>query len=159
MSLSQIDADILFAMDKIPETNESFYFPHSGDRLAIPFMSIDKREKFLVDIQRYSISINKVKYQNRARKSIPLRRLEINGSPHQNPETDNPPLPILSSFIGIDIPCPHVHIYFEGWGLKWALPASEYFDLSNKNIYEVMVIFFDYCNVKKNPIIENGLLL
>ncbi|MBU2443954.1 MAG: hypothetical protein KJ666_00065 [Bacteroidetes bacterium] len=89
--LTQTEADFFFAMEKIPESSEVYTYPLSGDKLLIPFTSLDKRENFLFDINRASIRITKVTYQNRVRKSFVLRRLDLDGSPHANPEVENVP--------------------------------------------------------------------
>ena len=157
MNLSQVEANEFFEMEKIPENNQNYSFPMSGQRLMIPLQSVNKKEKFIFDIQRYSISIKKIKYQTRARKVIPLRRLELNGSNHLNPETDNPPDTLLNDYIGIEVPCPHIHIYYEGWDLKWALPAELFFEIDKVDLYNSMKGFFTYCNVRKLPNIDEVL--
>ena len=42
-------------------------------------------------------------------------RLDLDGPPHRNPDE-------------AEIPCPHLHIYSEGFGDKWAMaaPADRY---------------------------------
>ncbi len=111
-------------MDKIPEANETLNFPQTGNKLSLTFTSIDKREKFIFDITRAYIKVNKITYQKRARKSFVLRRLDINGSPHTNPEVENVPLKILEKYNGKEIPCPHLHVYVEGFHHKWAIQGQ-----------------------------------
>jgi hypothetical protein len=116
--LTQQDADFFFGMEKIPEEEKEYQFPISGQKLIIPFTSSDKRENVLFDIYRGSISIFKITYQNRVRKAFILRRLDLNGPMHVNPEVETVPLPILQLYNGKKIPTPHLHLYIEGYDEK-----------------------------------------
>ena len=158
--LTQKDADLFFEMEKFPEDkDQEFEFPHSGQKLTIPFTSLDGHEKFLFDINRGTIRITKVTYQNRVRKAFVLRRLDFDGAPHTNPEVETVPLALLEPYNGKEIPAPHVHIYYEGFGERWAVPADMFVELERKDIYETMEEFFRYCNVKEFPNITKTLLL
>ena len=157
MILSQEEANRLFNMEKIPENNSVYEFPLYGQILTIPILSSDRNEKFIFDIQRYTISISKIKFQTRVKKNIPLRRFEVDGSKHLNPETENLPDRILIPYSGKEIPCPHIHIYYEDWDLKWALPSDIFFKSESSDMYNAMIIFMNYCNIKTIPNIERGL--
>jgi len=157
--ITQQDADFFFSMEKFPEEDKEYQFPLSGKKLVIPFTSTDKKESFLFDIYRGTIRISKVTYQSRVRKAYILRRLDFDGSPHQNPEAETAPLPILEPYIGIEVPSPHIHLYVEGFGEKWAVPAELFLKTEDKDIYEIMIDFFQYCNVKQMPKITKILLL
>jgi hypothetical protein len=65
---------------------------------------------FLLDVTLYQIKLTKATFQNRARAVIILYRLDIDGAPHRNPDDQ-------------EVPCPHLHVYREGFGDKWATPA------------------------------------
>ena len=155
--LIQSEADFLFEMEKIPESNEIYGFPISGNKLIIPLTSLDKREQFIFDVNRASIKLEKITYQNRARKSIVLRRLDIEGAPHKNPDVTTVPSQISPSYNGLEIPCPHLHIYIEGFHHKWAIPATDLLDISGKENFDILFEFFKYCNVINNPVILNNL--
>lgn len=157
--ITQTEADYFFQLEKIPESNEPLSFPVSGIKIVIPFTSLDKREMFLFDIHRSSIKLTKATYQNRARKTFIIRRLDLDGPPHQNPETENVPLPFLEPYNGKDIECPHLHIYVEGFSSRWAVPANLFMDINGNDIYDSLIDFFVYCSVKKIPLIEKGLLI
>jgi len=157
--LTQTEADYFFQMEKIPESDETFSFPVSGIKIVLPFTSLDKRESFLFDIHRSSIKLNKATYQNRARKTFILRRLDLDGPAHLNPEVENVPLPLLEPYNGKDIACPHMHIYVEGFSSRWAVPANMFLVANGKDIYDMLIDFFVYCSVKKIPEIEKGLLI
>jgi hypothetical protein len=157
--ITQEDADFFFGMEKFPEEDKEYQFPNSGEKLVIPFISADKREKFLFDIYRGSIKITKAVYQNRVRKAYILRRLDYDGAPHINPYVENVPLPFLEPFNGQEIPSPHMHIYVEGFGERWAIPAMKLMEIEGKDIYEIMIDFFVYCNAKQWPGIIKTLLI
>jgi hypothetical protein len=105
INLTQEEADKLIAMEKRSADTEERLFPAPGESIAIPLTSLDKRESFMLDVTRARIRITKANYQNRARATIVLMRLDLDGAPHRNPD-------------GEEIPCPHLHIYHEGWGDK-----------------------------------------
>ena len=157
--ITQVEADYFFQMEKIPESNEHLSFPVSGIKIVLPFTSLDKREIFLFDIHRSSIKLSKATYQNRARKTFIIRRLDLDGPGHQNPEVENVPLSLLAPYNGKEIDCPHMHIYIEGFSSRWAVPANIFWNTDGKDIYDMLIDFFVYCSVKRMPEIEKGLLI
>ena len=110
LDIPQAEADALIAMEKQCVEAKSLLFPEPGGRLAIALASLDKRENFTLDVTRGQIKLTKATYQNRARQALILMRLDLDGPPHRNPDDQ-------------EIPCPHLHIYREGYGDKWAFPA------------------------------------
>jgi len=76
-NLIQSEADALLAMEKIRITDEIVEYPTPGNKVTIDLVSIDGREYFLLDIEQGRIDISKVKFQNRARQTVILARLEI----------------------------------------------------------------------------------
>jgi hypothetical protein len=155
--LTQTEADYLFDLDKIPKDQEIYSFPNPGEKLIIPLISVDKREEFLFDMYRSTIRLKKITYQKRARKVVILRRLDIEGSVHKNPEASDIPLDILKNYNGLEVPCPHMHLYIEGFNLKWAVPAGELANLVDDNLYENMEVFLDYCNVRTKPAFQGSM--
>ena len=103
IDVTQAEADALIAMEKRFVDENDWMFPNAGERLALDLTSLDKRENFVLDITRAQIKLTKATYQNRARQAIILMRLDLGGPPHRNPD-------------GEEIPCPHLHIYREGFG-------------------------------------------
>lgn len=142
--LTQSEADALLAMEKIRTDEHRHNFPGTGGRLMIPLHSRDKREPFILDVYRARIDLRRGTFQNRARQTLPLVRVDIGGSPHTNPD-------------GVTIPCPHIHLYREGFGDKWAQPLPvELFD-QPADPWEVLQSFFRYCRIVEPPHIEKGL--
>src|SRR5271165_2901227 len=101
--LTQDKADKLIAMEKRAADERLWLFPVPGERVAIPLTSFDKRERFMLDVTRSQIKLTKATYQNRARAVVILMRLDLDGQLHRNPD-------------GEEIPCPHPHVYREGYG-------------------------------------------
>lgn len=157
--LSQAEADSLFAIPKKPKTDKNYPFPLAGEKLLIEFISLNGREFFLFSVYRGSIEVTKCTYQKRARQVEVLRRLDVGGPPHPNPEVEKVPLDYLVPYNGVEIPCPHLHIYVEGFSDRWAIPLPDELKNEKKDLYKMMEKFFRYCNVQEMPNIERGLFL
>ena len=102
IDLAQSEADFLVAMPKKPSSTKVHLFPESGGKLLIELQSVDDTEQFILDINRSRIKVGGITYQNRAREIVVLRRLDLEGPPHRNPD-------------GEVVPCPHLHVYREGY--------------------------------------------
>lgn len=157
--LTQSEADALFVMSKKPKSGNSLAFPHAGGKLLAEFVSLDNREIFLFNITRASIAVSKCTYQKRARQVEILRRLDLYGSPHPNPAVETVPFDFLAPYNGLEIPCPHVHVYVEGFADRWAVPAPTGLLNANNDLYAIMESFLRYCNVQEMPNIERGLFI
>lgn len=77
----------------------------------------------------------------------------------QNTEIEIVPLDFLAPYNGIEVPCPHLHIYVEGFAHRWAIPAPAGLVNSNSNLYNAMENFLRYCNVQDMPDIKRGLFI
>jgi hypothetical protein len=143
IDLNQQEADSLMAMEKQRVNDEEWDFPKPGERLTIPLQSSDRRESFTLDVTRASVKLTKATFQNRARQAIVLLRLDIDGAPHRNPD-------------GVDIACPHLHIYREGHGDKWAVPATDLIG-NDRSLYSILTLFMVRCNITQPPIVQGGL--
>jgi hypothetical protein len=144
IDLTQDEADTLIAMEKHRENDKRLDFPGPGERLAIPLTSPDKRELFMLDVTRAQIKLTKATYQNRARQAVILMRLDIDGPPHRNPD-------------GTEIPCPHLHVYREGYGVKWATPLQGDRYPDTLNLFATFEAFMQHCNVTLPPQFNVGL--
>jgi hypothetical protein len=144
IDLTQAEADALIALPKFKENNEVWEYPSLGGSISIPLVSSDKREKFHLDISHGRIDLLKGKHQNRARQCCILVRLDFGGSPHRNPD-------------GIEIPCPHLHLYREGYGDKWAVSTPIGHFPNTSDIWQTFQDFMKYCNVISPPLIQRGL--
>jgi len=144
IDLTQAEADSLLAMKKKIVGDSVFQFPASGERLQIPLESLDRTEDFLLDVTRSRIDLAKITYQNRARIVVVLLRLDVSGPPHRNPD-------------GELIACPHLHVYREGYGDKWAIaiPTGKFENIQNR--VQTLIDFMTECNVTEQPSIQTGL--
>ena len=142
--LTQAEADALIAMEKHRVNEELRDFPANGEVIVLPLQSADQREQFLLDLSRGRIDLRKVKMQTRGRQVVVLLRLDLGGAPHRNPD-------------GEEIPVPHLHIYREGYGDKWAepVPADRFDNLAD--IWQTLSDFMGYCNITQPPRIQRGL--
>jgi hypothetical protein len=144
LNLTQAEADALTAMEKHRTNEDRHDFPMAGISLAVPPQSSDKREQFLLDISRGRIDLLRVKYQNRARQVVVLVRIDFGGAPHRNPDDT-------------DVPCPHLHVYKEGYGDKWAIPLPVDRFRKTSDLWITLEDFMRYCNITKPPHIDRGL--
>jgi len=144
LEITQSEAEALIAMEKRRLDDQQHYFPSTGGNLIVPLISADKRENFFLDISRGRIDLAKGKYQNRARQVIVLVRIDFGGSPHRNPDDQ-------------EIPCPHLHVYREGYGDKWAVPVPADKFANPGDPWQTLNDFMAFCNITEPPYIEKGL--
>ena len=144
LEITQSEAEALIAMEKHRASDDRYSFPLGGRSVSIPLQSVDKREQFLLDISRGLIDLGRGKYQNRARQVVVLVRLDFGGSPHRNPD-------------GEEIGSPHLHIYREGFGDKWAIPLPADRFPRTANLRSTLDDFMQFCNITLPPNIESGL--
>lgn len=144
MNLTQAEADSLIAMEKHRATEDRSDFPMGGQSLVLPLQSADKREQFMLDLSRGRIDLRKVKMQNRGRQVVVLVRLDLGGAPHRNPDD-------------VEIPSPHLHIYREGFGDKWAVAVPTERFRNVDDVWATLEDFLRFCNITQPPHIERGL--
>jgi len=144
IDIQQAEADLLIAMEKHRVDDREWFFSGPGERMTVPLISADKREHFMLDVTRSQIKLTKATFQNRARQVIILMRLDIDGRPHRNPD-------------GVDVPCPHLHLYREGYADKWAIPAPPDRYSDNSNLFFTLEVFMRHCNVVEPPNIQKSL--
>ena len=143
--LSKEEIDYLLNLEKNCKSSQKYNFPSLGGKIEIELSSTDKKEEFLLDVWRSRIDLTRTKFQNRARNTIPLLRLDINSAPHKNPD-------------GVQLGGTHFHIYREGYGDKFAYPLPDEF-ADCKSPGEFLEKFMDYCHIIKKPIIEEDLFV
>ena len=144
--LTQQEADALLVLEKYDFSNDEYKFPYLGGTLRLSLQSMDKKETFNLDVTRGYIALEKITFQTRARKAVVLVRLDIDGPPHRNPD-------------GEEIGCPHIHLYCEGYGNKWAYPLPDELKCVLDNPYNLLDKFMDYCHIIRKPIIQRELFI
>lgn len=140
--LSQIEANTLMRMEKVCQDDITWLFPDLGGAIEVPLISGNQRESFSLDISRRRIALT-TKYQMRGRQVVVLARLDF-ASPHRNPD-------------GEEIGIPHLHLYREGFGDKWAVPVPEGMLTNQDDAWQCLLDFMQYYNVTTAPNIRKGL--
>lgn len=143
-NLTQAEGDALIAMAKYRVDMTEWNYPDLGGVISVPLFSADRRENFLLDVRRGRIDLAKGTYQNRGRQVVVLVRLDFGGAPHRNPD-------------GEEIDSPHLHLYREGFGDKWAIPVpgDVFGDVTDQ--WRTLQDFMQYCNIAEIPLIRRGL--
>lgn len=144
LNLTQAEADALIAMAKHRVDDKEWEYPDLGGGISVPLVSGDRREQFVPDLRRGRIDLAKGTYQNRGRQVVVLVRLDFGGAPHRNQD-------------GLEIASPHLHLYREGYGDKWAfpVPGSQFANLGD--LSRTLDDFMRYCNIVEPPAIRRGL--
>ena len=136
--LTQAVADALLAMEKHRVDGGLWHYPKGRGAIQVPLVADDGRERFLLDLSRAGIHLAKATYQNRARTAVVLARLDVGGPPHRNPD-------------GARVGSPHLHLYREGLGDKWAtcVPAAHFPSIGD--LRGTLTGFMRFCNITKPP--------
>ena len=143
INVPQAEADQLIKLEK-KRRDDSEWAIDVGKQIKIPLTSIDGRVDFSLDVTRSQIRLTKATFQNRARKVVVLMRLDLDGPRHRNPD-------------GAWIECPHLHIYREGYGHKWAYPAPIDRYSNPDDMMATLGVFMRDCNITEPPIFQLGL--
>jgi hypothetical protein len=144
LDLTQPEADALIAMEKFRVDDDVHDYPTAGGQLTLPLLSRDKRESFFLDITRGRIDFHKGTYQNRAKLVIPLVRVDFGGHPHTNPD-------------GETIQTPHIHVYREGFGDKYASPLPAESFPNTDDPWKILQSFYTFCSIVEPPNVRQGL--
>jgi len=120
---------------------------HHNCNKSYNIISEDSKTKFILNVDRRSkIELKKMKLQNRCTNLNELLvRVEIDAPPHTNPD-----LTITSRN--------HIHIYRDGYGLKWAYNLENLNNKYFKNITDFLNVFTDFglfCNMDIDNNINN----
>jgi hypothetical protein len=148
MSLTQAEADYLRELEKRFASDAPLILGVYPTKIIRDLISTDGREKFLLDFYQGSLSLKKYTFQERARAIVPLVRLDI-GKTLRHPNPD-----------GKIIKGSHIHIYREGYDIKFAFPLDEFpFRFRDPNsIITTFEDFARYCNITKFPVIQERLI-
>ena len=150
--LSQAQADSLRTMPKRLLTPGGIGLPSAGDRMTWEAESLDHREKFLIDANRRGkIVLHRCTYQERYRVVDILARLDVGGTLHTNPNVEKVPLAMFFDFNGITLPCPHLHVYVEGFDDRWAIPAPKKNFPNIGDLTATLESFLRYCGIAEFP--------
>lgn len=107
---------------------------------------MDRRESFVLDVNRRGrMRLAKCTYQERYAITTVLVRLDVGGPPHTNPD-------------GRYVPCPHLHVYRDGYDDKWAEPPPSGVFTDTTNLSATLGHFLAFCNVSDVPPIQGVLM-
>lgn len=93
----------------------------------------DNKESYLLDIIPNRLMPSKISTTLRVRKNVLLVRLDVAGPPHRNPDDT-------------EVPCPHLHVYRQDYGLKWAYPLPPEFG-DCLSLADYLDSFCQHCNI------------
>jgi hypothetical protein len=134
--LSQEKADELLALPKRFPSRPLLEFPAPGAALTMEVEGVPGGDKFLIDANRRGgrFRLAKCSYLERYQVSEILLRLDLEGPPHANPD-------------GTEMECPHLHVYREGYGDRWAfeVPSARFRDLTD--LAQTLRDFLAFCGV------------
>jgi hypothetical protein len=154
MSLTQIEADQLLQMPKTFVDQSPIDFslnqPMDQDRVL---RSTDRREEFILTIERGRRDRIRLKYQTRARRVIVLARLDLNGRRHKNP----PGSPYRA---GDWLPRTHLHVYTEGFDDRIAYELTDAPRWTGPHLIDgipALELFMRYCAVDEWPPIQTSI--
>lgn len=142
--LTQAEGDALLAMEKLAVGSADIDLPDLGGTIDLNFISQNGREEFVLNYTRHSINISKRNHHFRGRRVVGLARLDLDGPPHRNPD-------------GQEIGARHLHLYREGFGLKWAfeIPAERFSNLDDA--FQTLEDFMRFCNIVQLPNLRRSL--
>lgn len=133
------DFSRLLNLDKFFDDISIINLPSYGGKITRLLKDSSKKENFILNIDRGKINLSKIKYQTRYTITNDIMlRLDISGPRHQNPD-------------GIFVGHPHIHIYKEGYGDKWAHPLNPDIFKDISNLGNLLSDFLNYFNVKNIP--------
>jgi hypothetical protein len=139
--LVQAEAERLLAVEKHRVDDSTYSYPGPGVELRVPLLSADRREEFVLDIRRHRIEVvHGGKFQARARSTIPLARVCF-ARPHRNPDD-------------AEVPRTHIHIYREGFDLRWAFPLEPSRFPDPEDRFQLLVDFMRYVCITREPIFQ-----
>lgn len=131
-------------MEKLKVDDSIYEYPGLGGVIRVPLQSLDRRELFFLDVARNQIKLTKGTYQNRARGVVILARLDFGGAPHRNPDD-------------AEVACPHLHVYREGFGDRWAVPLPPGRFTDGSDPWVLLKEFMNFINITDVPDIRRGL--
>lgn len=140
--LDQNTVDHLLLLVKVLTDASTIVFPTFGTGIVLEATDRDRTERFKIDVQRKGKKKRtKCTYQMRYVQTEILVRVDIDGPPHENPD-------------GEEVPCPHIHIYREGYADRWARPLPLNDFPSVADLVATLKDFLRYCKFENIPSVQ-----
>lgn len=140
--MDQKSINALLALEKEFLENK-IIFPPQGKAIRLDVRSTDGQENFIVDVNRKYMLLERYTYQERYISSDVLVRVDVvENRIHRNPDNE--------IIVG-----PHVHIWREGYGIKWAYNIEKFYGMfrNTSDILEIFEDFCSFCNITNFPMI------
>ena len=132
--LSQSEFDFLMSLEKEFEDKSTIVLGPAPLQWSRRLKSTTTNDNFSLDFYRGTFKIQKYTYNHRYNQTLAVFRFDSFGT-HTNPDGEK-----LTGF--------HVHLYKEGFGDKFAYPASEFGIDETDSMDIVLQKFLVYCKVK-----------
>jgi len=127
-------------------TNDPLELGLSALKFKRELVSADGRERFLLDIWCSGARLGKYTFQNRARVIIILVRVDVGDTlEHTNPD-------------GVQVSGAHIHIYREGYDVKFAFPLNTYPFGDPTDMVRTFEDFANFCHIETLPPIARRLI-
>lgn len=114
----------------------------NNDKIVRNIKSVNDNNEFILNIRRGKIELSKMNFQTREKETntIMLRLDLASGGRHFNPD-------------GKLVLCPHIHIYKDGYGDKWAYELDDKLFSNIESKTQVLQDFLKMFNVEEIPLI------
>ena len=140
------EADYLMQLEKKFTSDDPLILGAGPLRFVRTLISSDGREQFLLDVHRGSLGLKKYTFQERARAIIPLVRVDVGETlRHTSPD-------------GALIEGSHIHIYREGYDVKFASPLAGFPFRAPDDMIMTFEDFAGFCNITMIPPIIGRLI-
>ena len=158
---TQPEADAFIAVQKRFVTPpKEIRFPSAEKRQHFDLVSKENPEDtFTLNFMEGGIEVEKISSVTREQ-SCCLARLDLNGPPHKNrsfgKEYLNPRQVVhaaILKYLDQTINCPHLHYYVEGYGDKYAIPASELTAFTNTTSGGLIEDFLNFCHIDATTVV------
>jgi hypothetical protein len=142
--LSERELEEIIELVKILKSKDNINFPEKGGVLEIPATDAEtKHLEFKFNVHRKSKRDTYGTYQF-FKGNTALVRIDLDGQTHTNPD-------------GHKLNEPHIHIYSEGYALKWAYPLGDHIPTNTYDLAQVLADFLEYTHViNRPPIVTYG---
>ena len=138
------DANRLYELIKFIR-EKHIMFPDINQKGEYHVDSLTSKDSFIFNVARGGrIKPNKCTYQIRTSDNSILFRIDLDGPAHPNPN-------------GVDIQCPHLHVYKyddDNYFENWAYPLLDKLPTNPEDLVQVFLDFLVFNKVQNSPIIE-----
>lgn len=132
--LTQAEFDHLMRLEKEFEDKTTIFLGPAPLQWSRKIKSITSNDTFSLDFYRGTFKIQKYTYNHRYKQTLVIFRFDSYGT-HTNPD-------------GVQLTGFHVHIYKEGFGDKFAYPASEFGIEETDSMVTILHKVLLYCKVR-----------